>query len=83
MKNGLIVLGLVGLGIWFLTKRASASGSAYDVDGNGVIDMGDVAYLEIHYMGPVTDANRKFDYNGDGVVDEQDVAVIENYILTH
>ena len=83
MKNSLIILGLVGLGIWFLTKRASASGPVYDVNGNGEIDMGDVVYLESHYMGPVTDVNRKFDYNGDGVVDGLDVAILENYILTH
>ena len=59
-------------------QALSASTEAYDLDGNGVVNIADVT--RILYILTETGSDASCDLNGDGAVDIEDVTALLNYL---
>ena len=79
----LITLLLIGLPISAADSTNAANGDGFvkgDVNGDGVVDMGDVTKVERMILGQDS-ATPAADVNQDGVVNMADVVAIEKIIL--
>ena len=59
--------------------RTTASGSKYDVNGDGTVDTKDSDALIVAVAAKITDA--KYDVNGDGTVDINDVVAVMPIVI--